>query len=1516
MTPEPQRIHLSSTEKQISSVELIEKTSAKDGSPSLLSSHPRNSVPTRRSLDSAIFLGGCCDGRIIRVAGEVALMGHNLETTTERLSVLAQCNAPVVKILANYKHRILLVITEENMLIEYRFNDEYCRDVAELLTLKLASQLNDRPCFVWAGEMILAMALGESVIRVWDITKSDNYTLSPHPNSDLRQRSSIVIERLAYCPKHKLLATGMSDGRIAIWKYTDTRPLLSTSTVGIDQYGHFPKVIESVSGSFEPESCWLPQPIVDLFMNHAEEHLRDSCTNTSIGVLVWDSTTGVLAASYGSSTDPATENLEEEENKASIYSAFILRQQPLCANIGGGGSAVVQVSSQRLAVISSNPTHFVKSEAPDLASVRTALSSNATTSSSFAKSIEFTESVACVEEQLRSAFCTQEHVAVWNGRQLQVYKHNYSQSLAPFSTFACDFEFVGMYEQSIVTREARQIHIRNLQGTVKQLINFAEADGPVVVTSISNGFMACLSETGVLKVFDLTKKEAKQMYLSKALSSNLPAIADVCDAGQSGMRVAWLSINSNASAVAFILTAVSDSQPDSRIFVWQLASDRVQVFDLSTGEGRSLDDTTAADALNKDHLEGQECKSKTLSNVAQMTSEFVRGHYPLRHYWDLYDSRLLVVEAAKLVPATCPTTSGTVDTPAALDSGGSGESSDEAIETTNESLRPPRHQHSRISSTFDSEACGFNRTRTLQNIVVAFFVNPEHNSMIVQEVFHLDTGYNGLIGVEVPYFYFILKPDLVSRDAVNLQIRPQFTQTTSQYLGRRVMREFSGLETADPLTRDAILNFSFFLAHGEIDAAFKSMRLIRSTAVWENMAKMCVITRRLDVGFLCLGKIGNAFGASMLREFRNGDNCLTAQTGELALQLGMTAEAERLFIECGRWDLVTRMHRALGHWDEALSVVEKHNRVRLKNTHYAYALELKNQGNIEDAIHHFVQSNTHCVEVPRMLKDFPEKLEEFVNSHPSRELHHWWAQSLEAKGRLKEAELYYSRVKDYVSLVRVYCCGGKEEAALELCNETGDAAACYHLARQMEAKGDVDRAIQLYTRARAFSCAVRLAKEHNRNENLYSLAQLGSPDDMLDAARHLEQRGNFVEKAVLLYHRAGHLNTAINLAFEKRQYGALVSITCDDLGSDCDPELIRKCSNFFLQNDQFVKAVEVLARGKQWLEAVKLCTDYDVALSEDLAEQLTPPPDIDMSETERRDVLTRLGYACLSQGLCHLACKKLTQAGDRVSAMKALLRSGDTNKIIFFANVSKQRDIYIMAANYLQTLGTWRNDTSVVKLIVQFYTRAKSFNSLSSFYEACAQMEVDEYQSYEKAMGALTEAYKALSRAVADAAVASDEVNGQKLEERLCSIKSQIMLCKKFVDAQLLFEDDPVDALSQCQAIVDEPKTAIIIRPGHVYAVMVKGLVAHEQYHAAYACLQEMKEKLGGHEAVARYLDKEVQNAIFRALDMPMPVQLDSRGGSDSDRGLTMGEECMESIEDNADMALESDCEYGQDDSA
>ena len=71
--------------------------------------------------------------------------------------------------------------------------------------------------------------------------------------------------------------------------------------------------------------------------------------------------------------------------------------------------------------------------------------------------------------------------------------------------------------------------------------------------------------------------------------------------------------------------------------------------------------------------------------------------------------------------------------------------------------------------------------------------------------------------------------------------------------------------------------------------------------------------------------------------------------------------------------------------------------------------------------------------------------------------------------------------------------------------------------------------------------------------------------------------------------------------------------------------------------------------------------------------------------------------------------------------MKALLKSGDTEKILFFAGVSRQPDIYVMAANYLQTLD-WRKDPSIIKNIISYYTKGKALESLAGFYDACAQV--------------------------------------------------------------------------------------------------------------------------------------------------------------------------------------------------
>ena len=59
-----------------------------------------------------------------------------------------------------------------------------------------------------------------------------------------------------------------------------------------------------------------------------------------------------------------------------------------------------------------------------------------------------------------------------------------------------------------------------------------------------------------------------------------------------------------------------------------------------------------------------------------------------------------------------------------------------------------------------------------------------------------------------------------------------------------------------------------------------------SESVWENMARMCVKTQRLDVAAVCLGNMGNAGAARAIREARDIPEP-EARLAVLAVQLGM-----------------------------------------------------------------------------------------------------------------------------------------------------------------------------------------------------------------------------------------------------------------------------------------------------------------------------------------------------------------------------------------------------------------------------------------------------------------------------------------------------------------------------------------------------------------------------------------------------------------------------------------------------
>lgn len=143
--------------------------------------------------------------------------------------------------------------------------------------------------------------------------------------------------------------------------------------------------------------------------------------------------------------------------------------------------------------------------------------------------------------------------------------------------------------------------------------------------------------------------------------------------------------------------------------------------------------------------------------------------------------------------------------------------------------------------------------------------------------------------------------------------------------------------------------------------------------------------------------------------------------------------------------------------------------------------------------------------------------------------------------------------------------------------------------------------------------------------------------------------------------------------------------------------------------------------------------------------------------------------------------------------MKALLKSGDTEKIVMFANRARNKEIFIMAGNYLQTTD-WKNNADVITAVINFYKKAGALEHLASFYDACAQVEIsnhgligsslscnhsylqaeiDEYRDYGKALDALNEALKCNQQARGRDAL--------QIEEKNAELNKKIQLVKQFL---------------------------------------------------------------------------------------------------------------------------------------
>ncbi|KAK9885497.1 hypothetical protein WA026_010990 [Henosepilachna vigintioctopunctata] len=677
---------------------------------------------------------------------------------------------------------------------------------------------------------------------------------------------------------------------------------------------------------------------------------------------------------------------------------------------------------------------------------------------------------------------------------------------------------------------------------------------------------------------------------------------------------------------------------------------------------------------------------------------------------------------------------------------------------------------------------------------------------------------------------------------------------------REVMTDFIGLEKCDKVTRDAVLDFSYNLSLGNMDAAFKSIKLVQSSSVWSILAKMCVKTRRLDVAGVCLGHMGNARAARNLRlAIADSSLPLEAQLAVLAIELDMLDEAEQLYRKCERYDLLNQLYQNQDRMEEAYSIASTKDRIHFRNTEHMWAKSLEQAGDFKEAAIKYEKANTHRVEIPRMLVDHPEELQKYMSKTNDPEMLKWWGKYNESQGDMTTALKIYSKAGDIYSQVRVLCYLGEEARAAELARQSSDKAAFYHMARHYESVGNNENAISFFVKANAYGNVVRLCKENHMTDELWNIGIVAANREKIECARYFEEVDE-LEKAVVLYHRAGMVHKALDLAFSSNQYDILQQIATD-LDADSDPPV-----------------------GKKYKEAIELCTAHNVQLTEDLATKLTPEKD-QLDDGTRISILETLAESLMIQGSYHLATQKFTQAGDKIKAMKALLKSGDTDRIIFFATVSRKREIYIMAANYLQTVD-WQNNPEILRNIITFYSKAKALALLANFYVACAQVEIDEFQNYEKAYEAFMEAGACLAKITAP----KDPNQHERITE---VIKRSTTLIKRFVDIRKLFERGDIETgLAQCRQLLSNggDDLEVAVRRGDIYAQMIYHNVKASNFIVAKQLFDEFKQILNSssNTSVTYYLNKELLEALAKGLNMPIGLLVPSLakvGSADKDEG-------------------------------
>ncbi|RWS28724.1 intraflagellar transport protein 140-like protein [Leptotrombidium deliense] len=569
-----------------------------------------------------------------------------------------------------------------------------------------------------------------------------------------------------------------------------------------------------------------------------------------------------------------------------------------------------------------------------------------------------------------------------------------------------------------------------------------------------------------------------------------------------------------------------------------------------------------------------------------------------------------------------------------------------------------------------------------------------------------------LIGLEVPNIYF-------------------FEGNDSSEISKHTLTEFEGLSLATIKVMIDFLTSSSL----DLNEMIKTIdqRGENNEKLWMNLARISVKCRDINMGLYCMSKLKNARVVKDVKKELVDSSSVDAALSVLAMNVGLNSEAEELLKSSGNQLKLSKFYQTQNEWNKAIECVDKLN---LKTVYYDYAKYFEvEEENLQEAIKYFEKSGTNVFEVPRLLFDMDGNtiLQNYclndaltANVEEKRKLIQWWGQYCESLGDVSAALNSYEKAEDYYNFVRLLCYTGDIEKAKTFLQQMHDsenttkAAALLHIGRHEETSNPSE-AISYYLSCGAVNHAIRVCKANNMKQELIKIVvNYGTKIDAKELIdKHIDDEYDSEisgETITQLYCKAEITDKAVEYCLRNNLWSALRQILhsqADKLqqGSHVDPisdSTLELAFDVLRSNSDIVDIIIdlLLLRNDKKSLISELIVEYNIEINERLVEKIERLTHVEPNSK----LMQMLADLSLKQGQYITSAKLFNSVGDRVSAIKALIRTGDNDKIINYANIARDKSVYKICANYLQTC-SYKDDNVIAK----FYKKANATEELQRF---------------------------------------------------------------------------------------------------------------------------------------------------------------------------------------------------------